>query len=105
MPNRCPRPLAAGLALIAVLMCSTPAAAQPYQWNQSTSGNWSTASWLPGTPASGATTALIFAGSSDYTATNDIGPFTLNSLSVTNTGATTVAGSAAANTLTFAGTN
>ncbi|NCX97209.1 MAG: hypothetical protein EBX35_01075, partial [Planctomycetia bacterium] len=53
------------------------------------------------------TTALTFGGSTAYTATNDIGSgtFQLNRLTVSNTGATTIAAAVAANTLSFAGTN
>ena len=78
-------------------------------WNGG-DGLWNTAAnWTPALPVSGTATALTFeaSGITSYTATNNIGPFTLNGLTVNNTGTGTVtlAGSATANTLTFAGTN
>jgi autotransporter-associated beta strand protein len=78
-------------------------------WNITTSGNWSVAGdWSPsGAPASANTTQLIFGGSTAYTATDDIGTgtFTLNSITVGDTAAVSVAPNAAGNTLTFAGTS
>jgi autotransporter-associated beta strand protein len=84
-----------------------------WTWNQTTSGNWNTSTnWAEGTvPASAATTQLTFnaSGTTSYTATNNIGAatFTLNRLTVNNTGTgtVTITGAAAANTLTFAGTD
>lgn len=86
-----------------------PMLSQAQTWN-TTDGNWNTgANWAGGAvPVSGATTALVFeaTGATSYTATNDIGAFTLNSLTINNTGTgnITLTGPAA-NTLTFAGTN
>lgn len=81
--------------------------AQTATWNAGSS-NWGTAAnWLPATvPASGNGLHLrFFTGT--YTSTNNIGPMTLNRLTVSNTGngTLTLAAAAAANTLTFAGTN
>jgi autotransporter-associated beta strand protein len=81
--------------------------AQTATWNAGSS-NWGTAAnWLPATvPVSGNGLHLrFFTGT--YTSTNNIGPMTLNRLTVSNTGngTLTLAAAAAANTLTFAGTN
>lgn len=95
-------------SVFALLFFAIPTFAQtnPYTWNLATDGNWNlAANWLDGTsapfvPPSANTTQLIFAGATNYIATNDIGAFTLNSLTINNTGTTTIAGQA----LTFDGT-
>ncbi len=72
-------------------------------WN-STTGNWSAAAnWSPAAaPLSASTTSLTFGGGVNYTATNDIGAFSLNQLLFTNTaGTVTLAGSPTTNALTF----
>jgi autotransporter-associated beta strand protein len=103
-------------ALAALLALGSPALAQnnPYTWNAAT-GNWDlAANWLNGlsaaeVPPSGSATALVFnaSGSTNYTATNNIGAgtFNLNSLTINNTGTGVIrlAGATTANTLTFAG--
>lgn len=60
-------------------------------WN-TTSGLWSdAASWQPAqAPASSPSTSLIFGGSTDYTATQDLGSFSLGLLRFTNTAGTAV---------------
>ena len=99
------------LALLAAAAVAPPAAAQTWTWKDQTTGNWSDPNrWTPaGPPAGGSATVLTFpsGGDAGYTATNDIGTgtFTLNALSVTNTGTTTIAAAAAGNTLTFGGSN
>lgn len=100
------------LACSAISATAWPIAAQSQStqstWTSGTSGNWSeTSNWTPAAaPLSQTSTRLTFGGSTTYTATNDIGvdTFTLNGITVSNTGATTLAGAAAANTITFAGT-
>ena len=102
------------LTLAACLLEAAPAVAQtnPYTWNNPAGGNWnSAANWLDGAaspfvPPSNAATDLIFGGSTNYTATNNIGAgtFNLNSITVNNTGTTTIAAAAAGNTLTLGGT-
>src|SRR5438067_569136 len=78
-------------------------------WTATTDGTWSTASnWNGGlgpVPTSSDTTQLFFNadGSTSYTATNDIGAFTLNSLSLVNNGTGSI--TVAAGALTFAGIN
>jgi fibronectin-binding autotransporter adhesin len=96
-------------ALVANVVFAAPTAAQMWT-SAAATGNWSDpTNWNGGAgpaPVSDPATALIFSGTAaSYIATNDIGvaSFTLNSLTVTNTGSTTIAGLAAANTLTFAG--
>lgn len=96
-------------AILAVF--ATPAWSQTYTWNATTDGNWNVATnWLdpsnnPGIPPSSATTQLVFnaSGSVSYIATNDIGSFTLNAITVNNTGTGTVT-IAGASPLTFGGT-
>ncbi len=96
-------------AIILILAAANPAVAQTYTWTATSSGNWNNSgNWdSNGIPVSGTSAQLVFGGSTSYTATNDIGSgtFTLNTLTVSNTGATTIAPNAAANTLTFGGTN
>ena len=78
-------------------------------WALTTSGNWNTsANWNAGAgpvPTSSTSTQLIFGGTTAYTATNDVGAgtFSLNSITLSDTAAVTIAASAAANTLTFGG--
>lgn len=87
-----------------------PMISQAQTWIGTADGGWSTGTnWSGGVaPVSGNTTALEFtaAGDVSYTATNDIGAFTVNSLKINNTGTgnITLTGPTA-NTLTFAGTN
>jgi autotransporter-associated beta strand protein len=100
-----------GLLLAGLVGLVTPAQAQnnPYTWN-TTDGNWNvTDNWrdglsAPAVPPGGDTTALIFnaSGTTSYTATNNLGPFTLNSITVANSGSgmVTLAGDA----LTLGGT-
>ncbi|MGL4420977.1 MAG: beta strand repeat-containing protein [Gemmataceae bacterium] len=80
------------LGLWATMMLSTMATAQT--WSTQTTGNWNVpGNWTPsGVPTSGATTQLNFnaTGTASYTATNDIGAFTLNRITVNNTGTGTV---------------
>jgi len=96
------------MALILLLIFGNGLRAQS-TWAIGT-GTWNTAAnWTPnGVPTSGTATALIFnaSGTTSYTSTNNIGTFTLNSLTVNNTGTgvVTITGAAAANTLTLAGT-
>ena len=94
---------------IAILLLAASHAYAASTWSATASGNWSLGTNWGGTaPASGTSTQLIFSGTAaTYTATDDIGSgtFTLNNLSVTNTGATTIAPLAAANSLTFGGSS
>src|SRR5262249_48295637 len=64
-------------------------------------GNWD----ANGVPVSGTSAQLVFGGSTTYTATNNIGPFTLNTMTVSNIAGITIASSAPANILTFGGNN
>jgi autotransporter-associated beta strand protein len=90
---------------IALLACMASVSAQTtYTWNQTTSGNWNGATWINGTPVGASDATLAFGGTTAYTATNNIGPFTLNTMNFSSTGAVTVASSVAANNITFAGT-
>jgi T5SS/PEP-CTERM-associated repeat protein len=81
--------------------------AQTSTWGNAAGGMWSVGGNWDVAPVSGNTTALVFGSlatqASSYTATNDIGPFTLNSLTFNNNAGTlvTIGG---ANALTFAGT-
>src|SRR5580698_9917997 len=78
------------LVLPAAILSDSRAAAQTYTWNQTTSGNWSTAAWLVGTPTAGggAGDILNFNGSTNYTATDNLsGAFLLNQLDFNGTGA------------------
>jgi len=95
------------VALVAATVLGGPGLALGQTWTSTSSGNWSVAGNWTALPTSGTTTALTFGGSTAYTATNDIGSgtFQLNRLTVSNTGATTIAAAVAANTLSFAGTN
>ena len=97
-------------ALLSILPSRAVAQTNPYTWNLTASGNWNTAAdWLNGNntaevPPSGATTQIIFAGSTTYTATDNIaGAFSLNSLTISNTGTTTIAASTG-DSLSFGGT-
>lgn len=91
---------AVGGLILAVL--ATHADAQSV-WNTGDGGWNSAANWSPTVvPASDSVTSLIFGGSSSYTATNDIGAFTLNKLQFNNTaGTVTLDASTAANTLSL----
>jgi len=97
------------ISILAAWIGLTTAQAQSSTWN-TTTGSWNTAgNWtLSGVPASATGTQLIFnaSGTTSYTTTNNIGAFTLNKITVNNsgTGTVTIAASATANTLTFAGT-
>ncbi|MCE9531859.1 MAG: hypothetical protein K8T89_12150, partial [Planctomycetes bacterium] len=78
------------IAALMLSICVGDAKAQTYTWNQPGSGNWSSAVWIGGTPASGSTTILNFGGTTSYTATDNIaGIFTLNQLNFDGTGAGT----------------
>ncbi len=90
----------------AVLFLAQQAPAQSV-WSGGT-GNWNdTTKWSSATvPSSDPATSLTFGGSTTYTATNNIGSFTLNQLLFNNTAGTiTVAGSPATNALDFANAN
>lgn len=90
----------------AVLFLAQQAPAQSV-WSGGT-GNWNdTTKWSAATvPSSDPATSLTFGGSTTYTATNNIGSFTLNQLLFNNTAGTiTVAGSPATNALDFANAN
>jgi autotransporter-associated beta strand protein len=107
-----------GLALLAA-----PAAGQTtYIWNQpatGTTGNWSTATWSPGVPVSGAANVLRFNGlpvgtgtANSFTFTNDLGAFTANGLILNNSTVNNLATTGAtltlalgANALTLDGTS
>src|SRR5262245_12372637 len=98
-------------ACLAVIMFGTASAqTNPYTWQLTTNGTFNTAAnWLngaaaPEVPPSTATTQLIFnaAGTTSYTATNDLGAFMLNSIQFNNTGTGTI--SLAGNDLVPAGT-
>lgn len=111
-PGRSARSVRIALAVgvgIGSLGLSVPGVARgdTYTWNDTTD-NWSVSGdWSPsGPPPSDPATALVFGASSGaYTATNDIGPFTLNSLTLNGgAGLITIAGSSSANTLNFGGT-
>lgn len=85
-------------------LAASAAHAQSLSVWSTTTGNWSdAASWSPAiVPLSDSTTVLNFGGSADYTATNDVGAFTLNQLNFTNTaGTVTLAGSPVTNALNF----
>jgi fibronectin-binding autotransporter adhesin len=69
-----------------------------------TTGNWNAAgNWVGGLPASNAATELVFGGSGGtaYTATNDVGAFTLNLLTLNST-ATVAESISSATVLSFA---
>jgi autotransporter-associated beta strand protein len=100
------------LASIIGLCIAVPAAhAQTFQQpNTDTEGNWSSAAlWTPGVPTSGTSTALVFqtlgSNSNGYVFTNNIGPFTVNSLSFNNYGTGLFTVALGANPLTLDGTN
>jgi len=62
---------------------SAPAAS--YTWN-ATSGNWSVGPWIGGTPSSNQDNALFFnVTTATRSAVNDLGTFSLNSLTLNNT--------------------
>lgn len=65
------------------------------------SGTWSDgANWSPAAPVSGASATLVFGGGSSYTASNDLGNFSLNGLQFVNTaGTVTLNGSPTTNAL------
>lgn len=74
------------LAFAAAVGLAGTATAQT--WTATASGNWSTgANWSTGIPPAGGTsTNLTFGGIGGYTATNDLGPFVLRSLTLDNRG-------------------
>jgi autotransporter-associated beta strand protein len=90
-----------------MLLAGSVRAQSTYTWQPTASANWNVAAnWLdqtnaPTVPVSGTATTLNFGGTTAYTATNDIGAFTLNVLNFSGNGAKTLAGSA----LMFDGTN
>src|SRR5258706_5643129 len=94
------------ISVVASIVLASSAEAQSI-WTGTNSDNWSNAAnWNGGiVQVSGDTLQLVFNadGTTTYTANNDIGPFTLNSLTFANTsnGPVSVAG----NSLTFAGVN
>ena len=87
------------------LLGAAPLAGQSV-WN-TTTGNWSVAgNWAPaGVPVSGPALHLRFNATSSFTSTNDLGPLTVNRLTLSSTGnnTLTLAAASAANTLTFDG--
>lgn len=99
------------LGLLAIGVAAAPAAAADFTWTQPATGtasNWSApADWSPGVPVSAATSALIFnvnPGAVAYTFTNDIGSFTLNSLTFNNFSTSLLTVDLGANPVTLAGT-
>jgi autotransporter-associated beta strand protein len=104
--------VAAGFA--GVLMGSSHADAQTYTWSSGVSGNFSTGFDGGPTIISGPTTQFVFtntAAQAGYTATNDISPLQLNSLTVANANPSANASSpvfiasSAGGPLTFNGAN
>lgn len=102
------------MAAAAALAGGTSTAEGQSVWNGATSGNWSVAgNWNGGAgpaPTSGDTTQLTFnaSGTQSYTATNNLGAFQLNKLTLNNagTGTITLAGVAAAtDRISFVGAN
>jgi autotransporter-associated beta strand protein len=92
--SSCARVLKSIAAAAAIGLGGLPQTAIADTWTATANGTWGTGSnWQSNAaPSSGSTTSLIFGGTSaTYTATNDLGAFTFNSLSITNTGATTIA--------------
>jgi autotransporter-associated beta strand protein len=94
------------LAAAALAAAAPRAAAQgPYTWNQTTDGNWSTASWTGGVPVSNAADVINFNGTTGYTATDDIaGTFQFKQMIFNNTGTgqVTIASSSGSNILSIA---
>jgi hypothetical protein len=90
-------------AFAGLILILTPRASAQSQWNTTNGDRSAGANWSPAeTPLSGNSTGLIFAGDSDYTATNDIGNFSLYELQFTNSaGTVTLNGSPATNALDF----
>lgn len=86
------RKVAALFALCAILLHTVRHAGAATTWTASGNGNWSVdTNWNAGAgpaPTSGDATqvTLSASGGMSYTSTNDIGPFTLNSLTFDNTG-------------------
>jgi autotransporter-associated beta strand protein len=97
------------LLLLAATLLGTPLIAQTdFTWN-TTTGNFNTpASWLGNAvPTFNTDARLIFNNTgATYTATNNVGPITINRLTFNNTGTgdLILAGSATANTFTLGGT-
>lgn len=88
--------------LVVSLCCIVISSAHAQSLWTGTTGNWSTVgNWLPGSlPISSNTTALIFGGGSGYTATNDLGNFTLNQIRFENSAGTiTINGAPTTNAL------
>jgi len=104
------RTLLTVIASTLVLLAESSLHAQS-TWN-TTTGSWNTAAnWLPAAvPTNATTTQLLFnaSGTTSYTATNNVGAvtFSLNKITVNNTGTGTItlAAAAATNTLTLGGT-
>jgi autotransporter-associated beta strand protein len=99
--------LSARMILAAALFGATAsrASAQTYTWNQTTNGNWSTASWTGGPPVSGVSDVLNFNGITGYTATDDLAAtfqFKQMVFGNTGTGTVTVAATSTSNILSVA---
>ena len=102
----------AWLALVAGAFVAAPIAAQPAAtgtWTATADGFWNTGSnWLGGAvPTSAATTAVLkfnAGGATTYTATNDIGPFSMLQLVLSSNSSNpiTLADNGSNNALTFA---
>lgn len=95
------------VALCSLALVLTSHASAQSVWD-TTTGNWSaSSSWSPSSvPVSDISASLVFSGASSYTATNDIGNFTLNQLLFNNTAGTiTLVGSPTTNALNFTHAN
>src|SRR5262245_48189831 len=100
-------------AVVAALLVTSAAAdAQTFSWTQpptGTSANWSVGPWTPCPLVGSGSNATIlnfntYAGSGDFTFTNNIGPFTVNGMNLSASGPNTLT-LAATNTIIFAGTD
>lgn len=105
-PGRLSLPL---ILLAAVVSASIASAQNTYSWQPTANSTWNIATnWLDqnnssGLPLSANNTTLVFGGTSDYTASNDIGAFTVNALNFGGSGTKTIIASVPANRITFAG--
>jgi hypothetical protein len=107
----CPRPIRVACFALAFLAASQANAQTPTNtWVATASGNWSTgANWIPATPpvSNATTTVLQFnaAGTTSYTATNDIAdPFALLGLIFNSSSANPITLAGGALTLSASGT-